>query len=496
MHCLNVATFSLAVAGLLAACTTMSGHRLPKTPSAAPIDGPAVEPRTYYVDPQVQQGSCTTYSTSRRTCNAGEELAFNDLESANTMAQAGDIIVLRGGLYSTSIKPAASGTAASPIVYRNQMGEVAVITVADNPAIQLIGVQHVLVSGLVVRDSLGWGRIEDAHYNVISDNRFIEALARGTTGGLKFVRSHYNLIERNSFFRANDSIVLQESDHNRIALNHLEFARHSLISIRCSNFNVVRSNYLHNERQKASEIYDCEGTSDAPIRFDATKRNLFEGNNFSHVAGSSRPDQYNGIQYSQQLGIVRNNLFSDNRGGAIHFAIYEQEALYNYGNRIFGNRFVANHCLAVSGGKGIALRAEDNRVFGNLLAGNTDCHGGVANKPNGSVFTSYKNLESASATGELPVIWHARTRSAGFGRLVDADDVLPFFDGFGNPGEIGDELAFENSAHTVRLQQIDYAAGTLVLDRALTWSADEGIRIVAGSLPDPQKALPVADVRQ
>ena len=474
----------------------MSSYRVPSAPSTAPFAGPAIQARLYYVDGLVQQSPCTTYNPSFRTCNTGRELAFNELDAPNGMAQAGDIIVLREGLYATPIKPAASGTSASPIIYRNQTGEVAVITVTDEPAIQLTGVQHILVSGLVLRDSLGWGRFEDAHYNVISGNKFIEAMARGTTGGLKLVRSHFNQVERNSFFRGNDSIVLQESDHNLIAFNHLEFARHSLISVRCSNFNVIRGNYLHNERQKASEIYDCEGTSDAPMRFDATKRNLFEGNNFAHVTGSSSPDQYNGIQYSQQLGIVRNNLFRDNQGGAIHFAIYEQEALYNYGNRVYGNRFVANRCQAVSGAIGTALRANDNRVFGNLLVDNTDCIGKTNNQLRASIFTSHENYSSASATDELPLIWHARTLTTGDGRLVAVDDVLPFFDGFGNPGEIGDELVFESSAQKARVQQIDYAAGTLLLDREMTWTASTGIRILPQSLPDPRSALPMPDIRQ
>ncbi len=490
------AWYGLIFVSLLAACTSIGGYRVPSPPSTAPFAGASVTPRLYYVDDRIQQSPCTNYDPSTRTCSAGRELAFNGLDAANNMAQAGDVIVLRAGLYSSPIRPTASGTSQAPITYRNHTGEVVAISVQDEPAIQLKGVQHITISGLVLRDSLGWGRLEDAHYNVISANKFIEALARGTTGGLKLVRSHFNHVEKNSFYRGNDSIVLQESDHNIVAFNHLEFARHSLISIRCSNFNVMRSNYLHNERQKASEIYDCEGISDAPMRFDATKRNLFEGNNFSHVTGSSRPDKYNGIQYSQQLGIVRSNLFSDNEGGAIHFAVYEQEALYNYGNRVYANRFVANRCQAVSGSTGTPLRANDNRVFGNLFANNTDCYGSRDNKPRATIFTSMENVESASGEDELPIIWHAHTLASGAGRVMEVNDVLVFFDGFAIPGEVGDELELENSDQTARLQQIDYAARTLRFDRDLNWTAGAGIRITRQSLPDPRKVLPMPAIRQ
>lgn len=481
---------------LLAACTTIGGYSVPPPPSTAPFAGAAVSPRLYYVDSLIRRSPCTNYDPSTRTCTAGRELAFSGLDAANNMAQAGDVVVLRGGLYSSPIRPAASGTAQAPITYRSQTGEVVTISVQEEPAIQLKGVQHITISGLVLRDSQGWGRLEDAHYNVISANKFIEALARGTTGGLKLVRSHFNRVDKNSFYRGNDSIVLQESDHNLVAFNHLEFARHSLISIRCSNFNVIRGNYLHNKRQKASEIYDCEGISDAPMRFDATKRNLFEGNNFAHVTGSSRPDKYNGIQYSQQLGIVRSNLFTDNEGGAIHFAVYEQEALYNYGNRVYANWFVANRCHAVSGSTGTPLRANDNRVFGNLLARNTDCYGSIDNKPRATIFSSTENVDSPSGENNPPIIWHARTQTSGTGRVVEINDVLPFFDGFAIHGEIGDELEFENSGQTARLQQIDYAAGTLQLDRDMSWTAGAGIRITRQSLPDPRSALPKPAIRQ
>ena len=54
--------------------------------------------------------------------------------------------------------------------------------------------------------------------------------------------------------------------------------RHSLLSLRCGNQNVIRGNTFSNPDQKDLEIYDCEGTSDAPVKLDATKRNLVEGN--------------------------------------------------------------------------------------------------------------------------------------------------------------------------------------------------------------------------
>ena len=79
---------------------------------------------------------------------------------------------------------------------------------------------------------------------------------------------------------------------------------------------------------------------------------------------------------------------------------------------------------------------------------------------------------------------------------MEVNDVLPLFDGFSIPGEVGDELEFENSGQTARLQQIDYAARTLQFDRDLNWTAGSGIRITRQSLPDPRKALPMTAIRQ
>ena len=45
--------------------------------------------------------------------------------------------------------------------------------------------------------------------------------------------------------------------------------RHSLLSVRCGDFNVFRGNRFDNPDQKSAEIYDCEGVSDAPYELDA-----------------------------------------------------------------------------------------------------------------------------------------------------------------------------------------------------------------------------------
>lgn len=484
-------TSLVCFAGLLPALLTGCSGGAGKLPPAFEVVDPAsvqdTTPRHYYVDGSLRMNPCPAYVPATRQCGGGRDLAFNNLADANGMARAGDVIELREDRYNQPIRPQASGTSNAPLTYRAFPGEAPVIVVAEEPALQLRQVQHVVIRGIHFDNSLGWGRLEEAHHNHIVGNTFTEALARGTTGGLKLVRSHYNRIENNRFHRGNDAIVIQDSGHNLVTDNHLEFARHTLISIRCGNYNVVRRNYLHNARQKAAEIYDCEGISDAPVKYDVTKRNLWEFNHFAHVTGSSEPDNFNGIQYSAQAGIVRHNWFIDNRGGALHLAIYAEEALYVYGNRIYGNRFLHNRCGALSAGNLTPLRAGDNRVQGNIFAGNLNCLGTADRVARHPVYSLVGNLETGQDQAALPEIWPAMTTAAGSGASMVLDDVLPFYDGYNISGETGDQIELRSSRQRARITGIDYTTKSLRLDRAVQWTAGEGVRVIIPDVPRPER---------
>ncbi len=235
---------------------------------------------TLYVDRQIPRDSCKDYSPVDRACGKGSDAAYRRLSDACSTVESGGTVVLRAGSYSEQLSPVRSGTEKAPIAFKNAQGEEVVITGIDNPAINLRNVSHIVVEGITVSDVAGWARLENAHFNVFKNNQFNNALARGTTGGFKIVKSHYNQVLNNRFESGNDSIVIQESDRNLVAGNTFKWARHSLVSVRCANFNVIRENEFHNERQKAMEIYDCEAVSDAPFKLNATKRNLVEYNRF------------------------------------------------------------------------------------------------------------------------------------------------------------------------------------------------------------------------
>jgi parallel beta-helix repeat protein len=460
-------------------------------------------PREIFVDLSLKSARCQDYDIASRRCGAGAQLAFRDLNRAAAEAKPGDRVLVREGVVRKQFAPAVSGVEGRPVSFMPYRGETVVFRDIEQPAWLLKGNVHLVLEGFLLERVLGWARLQDAHYNLIRNNRFRNAQARGTTGGLKLVDSHYNRIEGNRFERGNDSLVLQASDRNLVADNDFRWARHSLLSLRCGNYNVIRGNRFHNERQKAMEVYDCEAVSDAPYRLDATKRNLIEENRFDHVRGSGQPHNYNAIQYAGQLGIVRRNLFRDARGGGLNLQVYKDEALYNYGHRIYHNTFYANRCFALIDRARGGSRIGDNAFLNNLFYKNLDCRG-----EGRQVELVWQDLDTKrnalleddpgfvdAAAGDLRLrpdspwgdrgVFLTRTLAQGQGRRLPVADPAFFFDGAGVPGVSGDVIALQGEAVRARVEAVDFATGTLLLDREIRWRKGQGVALdYAGGAPD------------
>jgi len=455
------------------------------------------------VDSGLSVARCRDYDAAARACGGGAFPAFRDLNRASAFAKPGDSVLVREAVIHEPFVPRNSGAEGRPVTFQPFPGEKVVFSDFDQPAWQLSDKFYLVLQGFRVERVSGWARLENAHYNVVRNNEFLQARARGTTGGVKLVGSHYNRIEENRFIRGNDSLVLQASDRNLVSGNRFQWARHSLLSLRCGNYNVIRGNRFHNERQKAMEVYDCEGVSDAPYRLDATKRNLIEGNRFIHARASSRPHKYNAIQYAGQLGIVRNNLFQDNRGGAVNLAVYPDEALYNYGHRIYNNTFVANRCFALIDNAKGGLRVGGHGIVNNLFYDNRDCGEGrrqvevlweeidaarnaLLEEDPGFVSVSGGDLRLRPESGLVDSgVFLTHTLSAGGGRRLPVADVAYFFDGAEVPGAAGDEIRLEGTAETARVVEVDFASGSLLLDRELQWRKGQGVALLyAGDAPD------------
>jgi len=460
---------------------------------------------TIFADAGIPGDCIGTYEPKARACGDGSAVAYSTLSGAVGAAHAGDTVLLRGGTFHEKLSPLRSGAPDNTISFKGYPGETATLRGVMEPAIFLMNRSYLVIEGLTVTDVLGWGRIDTSHNIVFRNNRFSGAIAHGTTGGLKFVKSHSNIVINNTFDEGNDSLVLQESDRNLVAGNTFTKARHSLLSLRCGNFNVIRGNRFENPDQKSAEIYDCEGTSDAPVKLEATRHNLFEGNTFAYTRASSRDHRYNGIQYAGQNGIVRGNVFYENQGGALKFQVYSDEALYNNGNRVFNNTFYGNRCYGMSASSAF----ERGRYFGNIVKNNifyknTGC-GGEADQTSIGNTTAVKLENNAilkvsplfadearhdfHLTAGSPMIdagaFLTRTVDAGRGTVMTVEDVGYFFDGFGIPGEAGDVIRLEGESSTARIVRIDYANRALTLDKVATWTRGQKLHLkYSGVAPD------------
>jgi len=89
-----------------------------------------------------------------------------------------------------------------------------------------------------------------------------------------------------------------------------------------------------------------------------------------------------------------------------------------------------------------------------------------------------------------------RTLEAGSGTAIPVADVSYFYDGYGIPGEIGDEIQFAGQTETAIVVGIDYEQDILYIDRPMTWMDNVGVTLwYTGEAPD-MGAIEYKTVRQ
>ena len=461
---------------------------------------------TLYVDLSLSSQCIGTYDPSTRSCGSGTEIAYHTLSTGLEATSPGDTLLLREGLYGQLIPPN-SGTSENPITIRNYPEENAqVANLSSSVAISMDFRSHLTVDGLSFSNVRGFGHIYDSNHIVIQNCLFDES-GVGTTGSMKVVRSTDCRFLNNSFNNGDgDVMVLQDAaDRNLVEGNTFTTAHHSLLSIRCSEFNIIRGNTFDNPDQKAVEIYDCEGTSDAPYRLDSTSYNLFENNTFVRTRADTDDHSYNAIQHAGQHTIVRHNVVYNCLGGGFSYQHYSDEALYNYSNRMYNNTFYDNRCHAIIGSDpNDPTRYFDNRVTNNLLYLNEDCDGGGDQiripDPTAVILTNNAlavtdphfvdedgfdfRLQATSPHLNTGAFITA-TASTGSGTTLPVDDAGVFFDGFGATDEVGDSIQLEGQKERSRIVSIDYGTNLLTLDAPLTWTVGQGVHLAyGGSAPE------------
>ncbi|MFT6927183.1 MAG: hypothetical protein ACJAZP_002812 [Psychromonas sp.] len=343
-----------------------------------------------YIDANLHR-DCRDYSPASRTCGGGDRLAFHSIAASQKAAAAGVLFLIRGGDYNEVLHVTRSGRANAYLgysAYREEKVTLLNVNSVDNGeeygAIWLDQVSYVLINGIDVRGSIGFGRLLNAHYNIITNSEFYESTlwrgGRGKSkrGGLYIAFSDYNRIVNNFFYKGTDSLALIHADHNLVAGNRMDLAGHDIWNIKCGSFNVIRDNQFSNKNQKLGSVFDCEsgtmnwhgngqfGQQQAVL--DSSQHNLIENNIFRDSVRYYSTSGGNGIQYAGQNGIIRRNVFYRVNAG-IGMASYATEATYNYANRIYNNTFHDNWCVALAIGRPLN-KMTDNEYRNNILWNN------------------------------------------------------------------------------------------------------------------------------
>jgi hypothetical protein len=502
--------------------------------------------RTLYVDPQISPASCTTYNPSSRSCTGGTATAYKTMNAASAASLAGDLVYMRGGTYPAQFSPSRSGSAGSPITFKNYNGEAVTITGGSlDPAIQVTNQRYIVIDGFTVTNVGSWLDWNNATYITLQNSRFTGPVGSFTASSL--LDSHYNKFLHNNFEDSSgDSLTFFRSDYNLIEGNTFRDADHSLFTIKCGDFNVARGNNFSNARQKISEVFDCDINEPGVLvdQLDSTKHNLIERNIYSLTAVNDGDGPYAGIQYAGQNGIIRNNIFYSNQGRGLDFTVYGREAQNDRSNRAYSNVFY-NNTNGLGTSDGTAQQFSDNVIKNNILYKNkrmaipwndnipggsqmdNDAPAGFRFE-NNDVFNNQagesgviqldfadrtlaqaqsqyaglysNNLEAdpgfMNAAGHSfqllntsPLIdrgaFLTTTMQAGSGTSLRVADVGYFYDGYGISGEPGDLIQLQGQTSRARVIDIDYSTNTLTLDSALSWAANQGVALAfEGSAPD------------
>ena len=171
---------------------------------------------------------------------------------------------------------------------------------------------------------------------------------------------------------------------------------------------------------------------------------------------------------------------------------------------MYHNTFYNNRCGGIVGADGDSKQFFDNRARNNIFYKNTDCSGAegqtsVANPSRvilsdnavttaspGFADEAKRDLQLATGSPMIDAAAYLTTAtSGGSGTQLAVADASYFFDGYGIPGESGDEIQLEGQSGSARVVSIDLGGNTLALDRSLTWTAGQGVTLrFAGAKPD------------
>lgn len=258
-----------------------------------------------------------------------------ELTSANANAVAGDIVVIAGGTYTVTIKPANSGTAANRIVYRAANGANVIITNKNNLLNLSSGQDFITIENITFREPRGNNcrfLYANGADNIVLDGcKFMDdenALAGFTSS---YITNGKDWEIKNCYwdmsniaielipginFKNQDGLVIDTSKRFYIHDNEFGDILHTSLAIRYNNrdFKISNNLFTNGWRHGIAVTSGGQGTSNEPQRI------LIENNTFLDIGARSntnprppdrpRPTKSIGLQSSRV--IIRGNVFDNN----------------------------------------------------------------------------------------------------------------------------------------------------------------------------------------
>ena len=459
---------------------------------------------------------------------------WKTIAKANLALMAGDTVYIKTGTYSTYIAPSRSGTASSPITYRNYGGDTITISNSTN-GILLDGKSYIVVQGINFTNLDSFLVIQNsATHNIIAYCNFSQGRNMGWSGSAIINGSSYNWVHDNQFSKygsistsASGSVLdigTEESStdntmYNLIENNTMFHGGHHVIGI-FGKFNVVRNNYFHNESWSNGYGYRVVYVNGLPIN---SGWNLIEGNRIGY-AGASYTASINsaGLLLANTHNILRKNSFFYNDGSGIAMSLtasYISDIVYN---KIYNNSFLHNGwdpkqipdamTSAIGfgnyGGSWIIkynsiknnifydhyqmygyyhVQAADQTFSGNW---NDSTHGdpkfvnaskNIGDPTNASLPDLH--LLAGSPCIDAGTYLTNMTSAAGSGTVFQVQDAGYFVDGWSIVQ--GDTIQLFGTTQRARITNINYSTNTITVDRVMTWTQGQGISLgYEGAAPD------------
>ncbi len=461
------------------------------------------------------------------------------ITQANSVGSPGDVIYIKAGTYSATLRPRTSGTSGNPITFKAEGGEV-VLKNSSGSAINLQSRNYIVIDGLKILDTDGPWIIMNSggpSYNVIK-NCYLEKALDWT--GVDLNGGHHNKFLNNIFKSEcacssvcsdvggpSDLMKVSNSGYNLFDGNEFHGGTHNAIAFQdqgpdgSTSYNIIRNNLFQN---KWHSNFGAMG-----VEYILIENNLVldGGKNYAvNWCGSERDrtmsrDKHKGINTNTHFAIVRRNTIVNNgHGFGLNSAISDTK--YPWKNNCVDNRYY-NNTLADNQ---VGVRAvstdptRDNIIKNNIIYNSVGNNVFITNNTttpslnyfirnnifgeSGSVVSYASNdkrinqlavnprFVNASArnynlNAGSPMInagaWLTTTTSGGSGNKIPVEDSRYFMDGWGVID--GDLIQFEGESTPVRITKVDYSNNILTLSKSISYAKGQGIALpYYGSAPD------------